>query len=327
MKPSPLFLLLVLGLFALLGTGCVMTTDGYEQPTRSSSHRSATFLTLVDESLQLTPEQMEERRRNIISYLVSEGYIYSGEDLVQSASFADQIVRAKLALDGSFELTIYRPEHIARREIAFDPAGDPAYEYFPGDIGYMGDGIAPYFIPLAPYFASRRGGDHSRDQHSHETKPTDHQPPRDAANDGKDRHPMPPGNRPAGTGDQHNNRNRPSDTPPVSGQSQPKAPHHDPRDDDHHQPSSAPGQPEVRHAHPELQQPANSSHNPTPPDSGKSRNQPDNPAPRQSPSPRSTPEPARDNSTRTVAPSTQTDTQKKSDTSSGQDSSADQRHR
>ena len=263
MKISTLLLPLVLGVFTLLGSGCATAWEDDEQP---SQRRSATLLTLVDESHQLTPEQMEERRRNIISYLIAEGYIYSGDELVQSAAFAEQIIRAKLALDGSFELTIYRPERISRREINFDPAGYPVYTYFPGDIGYFGDGFDPFYIPIAPYHGPRHyHRDRSRDRRDHGSpRPDgpqpprqnpdwnrDHQPPRDGVNDGNNNRRRPDGDRPDGTRDPRNNWNRRPDRPnPPTTQppenpdpNQPNPPRHGPRGNDRQPPSGQPPTP------------------------------------------------------------------------------------
>lgn len=320
MKPTISVLPLLLGLFALLGAGCV----SYEDDAQPSERRAAaTLLTVVDESHQLTPEQMADRRREIVSYLVAEGYIYSGEDLVQSASYADQIIRAKLAPDGSFELTIYRPERLAHHEVAFDPAGYPVYTYFPGDIGYFGNGFDPYYLPIAPYYGPRhphyRPGSHRGHDGPRPDRPRPpgqrpdwnhgQRPDRDNGHPGT----PPPGGKPRRDRDRDHRPDRPDPTEPGQPPRDPvppppatPTPTPPPPAQPNPRPNGPDRQPWVRHPAP----PANTTSNPpapqnrTRPAGAPARVAPPprvNPPPRPAPPPQVTPEPAKEQPTNTDA--------------------------
>jgi hypothetical protein len=197
-----LFLAFVLG-----GTGCAQPIDENQPPPpiTADGHVPATLLIVVDPSGQLSADELTDRRHGIVSYLVDHGYIRSGDDLVSNSADAEQIIQATLADDGSFELNIYDATQVAHREIYMDPSGNPEYVFYPGDIGYDGDGFNPFYlaiVPVYPIWHERHWNphDHGHDRNgyeSHRPPPIKHGPPPQLPHhppgNNHDQHPQPPG--------------------------------------------------------------------------------------------------------------------------------------
>jgi hypothetical protein len=204
----------------------------------ADGHVPATLLIVIDPSGQLSADDLTERRHGIVSYLVDHGYIRSGDDLVSNSADAEQIIQATLADDGSFELNIYDATHVAHREIFMDPSGNPEYVFYPGDMGYYGDGFNPYYlaiVPIYPIWHERHWNphDHGHDHagyEPHHPPPIKHGPP-----------PQPPHNHP---GDNHDHHPQPPPQP-DNHHPQPPGPGHKPDDDHGHggPPDHKPGLP------------------------------------------------------------------------------------
>jgi hypothetical protein len=222
-----LFLAFVLG-----GTGCAQPIDENQPPPppiTADGHIPATLLIVIDPSGQLSADDLTERRHGIVSYLVDHGYIRSGDDLVANSADAEQIIQATLADDGTFELEIYDATHVAHREIDMDPSGNPEYVFYPGDVGYDGDGFAPYYLAIVPIYPI---------WHERHWNPHDH------------------GHDHAGY--------EPHRPPPIKHGPPPQPPHHPPGDNHDHQPQPPP-QPDNRHPQPP---PQSDNHHPQPPGPG-----------------------------------------------------------
>lgn len=105
--------------------------------------RVNTALLITSDDGQLTAQQLEAKRGEIVRYLTERSLLLPGDVLLSDAAAADRIIRVSVAAGGGFKVTVFNPGNVGTAYSA--PAGDsaaysaapPASRYDPFfDFGY-----------------------------------------------------------------------------------------------------------------------------------------------------------------------------------------------
>lgn len=221
----PVFMLAAI---ALALTGC-QTERRTHAPAAAS--RSAVLLLLVSESGNLTAEQLQSHRDEVVRYVTERGLLAPDDVLVNGLAAADRIIRAVIGDAGGFKLAIFN-----QGGVGIDPTGAPRRVYWTSaspdpffDAGYSyRDGPDAGYFPYLPRELPRSRNPNApptnqpRPNHPPTTnpptqnpppKPPDTHPPRPRHNPDTPDIPRPP-HRPPSSDHPGNTPRPPRDNPP-----------------------------------------------------------------------------------------------------------------
>lgn len=142
-------LVFMLAAVALALTGC-QTERRTHAPAAAS--RSAVMLLLISETGNLTAEQLQSHRDEVVRYVTERGLLAPDDVLVNDLAAADRIIRAVIGDSGGFKLSVFEQGGRAsrdgetRRVYWLNTSPDPFF-----DAGYYyRDGPNAGYIPYIP---------------------------------------------------------------------------------------------------------------------------------------------------------------------------------